>query len=153
MQIDFSKMIEADSHRFKDWRFNFLLHVLTEHTKNADDWKEKLGIDLSQRPTMIDMKVTVNGHEVPFDKWIEHMEKAYSDMLEVHAKKFLSEKVSKIQYLLSRLEHEAECAVDDSIAVQSGECVSTSWILNQLSGMSFPEQGSAHDFIKKSLGK
>ena len=152
MLIDFSKLFDDNRHE-RDWRYSFLLNIMTDHTPNCYHWKEAFGVDVMERPTMIDVKVTVNGVEMPFDKWMDMLEKSYADTLERHAKKLLEDKLGKIQETLSKVEREAEIALGDAIAVQDGRCVNSEWILSQLAGQRFSEQGGAYDYVKKLLGR
>lgn len=115
MLIDFSKLSDNDRHgRSTDWRYEFLLTIMGLHTENACHWKEAFGVDISQHPIMLDVKITVNGVEMPFDKYIEYLEKCYSDMLERHANELINEKFNKLRESIEKLEREANHALAES---------------------------------------
>ncbi len=152
MKIDFSKLMENDSHSRTDWRYNFLMNVMSDHTHDANNWKKTFGADITQPPVMLDVVVSINGVEMPFDKWIERLESSYTQMLEEHAKKMMSESFNKLTETLYKLEREADMALSDSIiASEKNKYTSITFVLNQLAGMSFPDKGEAYEFMKKSL--
>lgn len=114
MKIDFSKLAEGYHHSSTDWRYHFLLETMTTHTANPEKWKDSFGIDMSKRPLVVDVVVTINGVEIDFNKWMELAETSYSRMVNEHAKELVAEKTGEMMQKLNRLSDELQIMVEDT---------------------------------------
>lgn len=80
----------------------------------------------------------------------EVLKNSYTNAVKEEARRIIEDKVSDIFTKLNRAESELKDAVN---LAADGHVVTADWILSQLAGMSFPEQGGAYDYVKKILGK
>lgn len=153
MKIEFKKMLQESRGNRESWMYSFLMHVMTEHTKDCREWKNTLNADIADEVMPLEVKVTINGVEVPFESFIDGLKEAYNKNLQETASSILQEKFSNLTETLFKAEREIEWRLQEAVSRRVGESVSTEWVLNQLAGMKFPEQGGAYDFIKKCLGR
>jgi len=153
MKVQFKKLFEENRHSRESWLYSFLMHVMSDHTPNAAQWKDTFKADIADQEMNLDVRVTINGTEIPFEGFIKALEEAYNSNLQETAKGILKDKFSTLTETLFKAEREIEWRLSEAVSQRVGESVSTHWILSQLAGMKFPEQGGAYDFIKKCLGK
>lgn len=96
------------------WLTILVMQLMTEHTSNAEKWNEVFGIKLAPGKVdndVVELKITINGVEVKFEKFIKHLEETHNQMLEETAKELVTKRCQK---LLSVVE-EAERLINDEI--------------------------------------
>ena len=96
------------------WLTILVMQLMTEHTSNAEKWNEVFGIKLAPGKVdndVVELKITINGVEVKFEKFIKHLEETHNQMLEETAKELVTKRCQK---LLSIVE-EAERLINDEI--------------------------------------
>jgi hypothetical protein len=83
MKIKLREMLtgpERDS-----WLSHLVMHIMTEHTKNAEDWCKTFGLKPiveGQPEQHVDLKITINGVECKFEYFVKLLEQQHDDMLE-----------------------------------------------------------------------
>jgi hypothetical protein len=102
------------NHGAQDWREHFLLHVMSEKTKNdlPDGFEKTFDLKNSRNEEgdlVLEVEVKVNGVDVPFDSFIKHIEKQFGKMVEERAKELMKEHMSPVHDALHELEHEIKC--------------------------------------------
>lgn len=96
------------------WLTILVMQLMTEHTSNAEKWNEVFGIKLAPGKVdndVVELKITINGVEVKFEKFIKHLEETHNQMLEETAKELVTKRCQK---LLSIVE-EAERLINNEI--------------------------------------
>lgn len=85
-----------------DWKCRLLIHVLA-HMKDKN--VEEL---LGKRPFIADVVLTVNGHEVPFDSFMTHLQKQYERAVFDQARELVRERANSLLRGLHDGVHELE---------------------------------------------
>ncbi len=117
MKVRLYDMIKArTSDREDDWLPILVMHLMTEHTKNSDDWFKVFGIkplaELDEQT--LDLRVTVNGVEVKFESFVKELQRQYCNMLEGQAKEMMTARCNK----LAELVEEAGRLINDEIEAE-----------------------------------
>lgn len=105
---------EAEGMRSRTWLSYFIYHVMTEHTKNGGEWKETFKLT-GEHGTEADVRVTVNGVEIPFESFIQHLEKYHDDMVGEAAKKLIEEKFGDLIGTLEKMSENAKLKLEHDV--------------------------------------
>ena len=163
MLVSFKKLFEENRHERTSWLYASLMRVMTEHTRDCREWKQAFNADIADQDMNLDVRVTINGTEVPFDTWIVALEECYNENLQITAKQIMSEHFNSLTETFFKVERELEWRLKDFVEKHEEKmlsaqqirkedgAISARWVLNQLAGLSFPQVGEAYDFIKKCL--
>lgn len=119
MIIDFSQLL-TNPNSEKSWQYLFLLSIMTDHTPNCNDWQKALGVDIKNPPITLDVKITVNGVEMPFDHWMKRLEERHYENVKREAKKLIDEKLDVVQDKLYKLGLELDEVISQTCEAQNG---------------------------------
>lgn len=96
------------------WLTILVMHLMTEHTQNAEKWNEVFGIKLAPGKVEndeVELKITINGVEVKFESFIKHLEETHNQMLEETAKELTTRRCQNLLSIIA----EAERLINDEI--------------------------------------
>jgi hypothetical protein len=112
MKIKLVEQVTGINHN--TWLTILVMHLMTEHTSNAEKWNKVFGIKIEPGQPgedEVDLKITINGVEVRFESFIKHLEETHGEMLEEAAKELISK---RCQNLLNVVQ-DAERLLSDEI--------------------------------------
>lgn len=118
-EYNFSEGFRQDrrSHE-QDWHFRFLFGVMTAHAQNFNDWKEAFNIPQinsgSNEDIVVDVKVTINGVEVPYHDFIARLEAGYEACCEERARELVKEKFGDIEGKMYELGQAIDASIDEA---------------------------------------
>jgi hypothetical protein len=78
------------------WRAHAIWHTMTAHCKNANKWAEVFGIRSVQdggNEQEVEVKVTINGVQVPFESFMDHVSSQSDDMVRAAARQMFDERL------------------------------------------------------------
>lgn len=108
--------IVDDLCRGQSWLGVMIIHLMTEHCRNAENWEKVFKLEPSNPTTgvvqTVDLKVTINGVEVKFENFVKELERQHNDMLEKAAKELLPARSQKLMDMIEEagrlIDHEIE---------------------------------------------
>lgn len=92
--------------------------LVTEHTP-GNRWGKVFGI--KDNESEVELKVTFNGVEVPFESFVQRLEEQHNRMLEEKAKEMMDNKMGEI---MSSMEH-LKVVMDDAVQFAEEETYGT----------------------------
>jgi len=108
MKINFGKLAAAS---YDNWLYSFIVNVMTTHTPNARDWDQTFHITNNE----VEVKLTINEVEVPFDSFLLLLEKAHGKMIEKEAKDLIEKSFGRLTQSLDALKENALSKLSDDV--------------------------------------
>ena len=88
------------------WTSHLIYNVMTEHTRNASNWEEVFKFDPNNPE--VEIAITVNGVEVPFEHFIKELEIQHTSMLAEEAKKMIDANFGTMIETLQKMSDDAQ---------------------------------------------
>lgn len=101
----------------RSWLSQFIYHVMTEHTVNANNWKKVFKIE-NVATSEVEVKVTVNGVDVPFESFIQQLEEQHNEMLTAQAKKLIEKNFNSLIEKLQKMQEDAVLKLEYDVLPQ-----------------------------------
>ncbi len=89
--------------RADNWLSVFILGVMTDNTKEGEDFLGKFKIEHGKGDRKVDVRLTVNGVEVDFAGFLKRLETSYDEHVARRAIQILEEKCGVVTDVLYRL--------------------------------------------------
>lgn len=109
MKVNLRELID---HHMRSWISVFVYQLMSEHTENADDWKQVFGMN---DQTEVEICVTVGGVEVPFDSFIKMLEEQHDKLLAEKAKELIAGSFGSLIQTLSEMEENAKLKLESDV--------------------------------------
>jgi hypothetical protein len=98
----------------RGWLSCFMYEVMGKVAANANDWKKIFGMN-AEDPTEVDVCVTVNGVQVPFESFIDLLEKSHDTMLENKAKDLIEKSFGNVIDTLTEMQEHAKNKLESDV--------------------------------------